>query len=678
MALPTLAELRAAKTTPSTVPTLAELRAARAAAPDAKIEPGWWQKIRPYVGTAAETAGALAGGVLAAPVAPPLGSVAGASLGYAGARQGLNALDTMFGNRAPVDAGSEALGVANDLMTGASMEMGGQVLGPVLGSIASKVKTSGAERKAAKILRDALGPDLAGANLIFRSAGEGATAGQAAADLNSPTFQALVQRALQRDPRFLGALTEAQQTASTNALARLAGASTETGSRAVDDVGRTAINNALIPRLEQEISAANIAGQKLPQLTREAAALREAASDSVTDVGRFTAAGERALEAAKTWRPSTMRGNFGDTWSTSHAPTSIPLPLRKFTYPGELAQRAEAVAQRAADDSLLYGEAARFKEAAAASLEAHGLKPLTPDSILSKIDGILKNPKFAENADVEAAMTNLAAGLKRWTNADGVIDGWALDSIRKNSVNATIAKLYPGASTKSQKKLAAEITRKIKPLIVDAMEEAGGTGYGQYLKDYSSAMNTLAEHRLSGKALQMFQKNPQKFIDLVEGNNPKLVEKMFGPGQYDIAREVSENTLTTMQEVAARALRDIKIDKQASAGQEALRQLLMKDMSKIRLPSYLSVIASSTNKALDMLETRIGRKTMGILTEAMKSGKSAGELLDALPPDQRARIGNLLAEPSLWTKAGKGAATTAVVGSNALSNVPENRNALAQ
>ena len=678
MAVPTLAELRAAQSKSAT-PTLAELRAARAAAPDAPIEPNWWQKIRPYVGTAAETTGALAGGVLGAPVAPPFGSIAGASAGYAAARQGMNALDTMFGNRGPVSFGDEVGGAVSDLATGASMEMGGQVLGPVLGSIASKVKTSGAERKAARILKDALGPDLAAARMILGNADSGVTAGQALVDLESPTFQALVQRALQRDPRWLNNLMKGQSDEVVNALTKIAGGTDETAMRAAAEASHTNVNNALIPQLEQELGAANIAGQKLPKLEAEAARLREAASSKVTDVGRFTAAGERATEASKTWRPSTSEGNFGDTWSTSHAPTNLPLPLRKHTYPAELAKRAEEVSQQAADSSLLFGEAARFKEAAIASLEAHGLKPLKPDAIVSKIEGILKNPKYAENADLEGAMLNLKEGLLKWTNKNGVIDAWALDSIRKNSINAFIAKQYPGASVTAQKKLAAGLTGRIKPLIVDAIEEAGGTGYGDYLRSYSAAMNQIAEQKLTGKALTLYQKNPAKFVELVEGGNPKLVEKTFGPGQYDIAKEVSENTLATMQDAARKALRDIKIDKQASSGQEALRQLLMQDMSMVRLPSYLNVIASSTNKALDMIEKRIGRKTMGILTEALKSGKSANQLLEALPPDQKARIGNLLENPSLWTQGGKAAATTAVVGSNALSNVPqERRNALAQ
>ncbi len=102
-----------------------------------------------------------------------------------------------------------------------------------------------------------------------------------------------------------------------------------------------------------------------------------AAADSVQDVRKFTEAARLATEAAQRVTP---------------VPGMPRAPVR-YTYAGELAQRAEKVAESAAEGSLLFGEAARFSRAAANSLAAHGLKPLESAPIVSSIQRMLQDPK---------------------------------------------------------------------------------------------------------------------------------------------------------------------------------------------------------------------------------------------------------------------------------------------
>ena len=101
-------------------------------------------------------------------------------------------------------------------------------------------------------------------------------------------------------------------------------------------------------------------------------------------------------------------------------------------------------------------------------------------------------------------------------------------------------------------------------------------------------------------------------------------------------------------------------------------------MSKLRVPSYLSAVAATTNKALNILENKISAKTMRMLTEASKTPEGAAALLETLPATERSRVLGLIADPSKWTSGAKAAVTGSVTtGVNALAPDRYNTNAFA-
>lgn len=173
----------------------------------------------------------------------------------------------------------------------------------------------------------------------------------------------------------------------------------------------------------------------------------------------------------------------------------------------------------------------------------------------------------------------------------------------------------------------------------------------------------------------MYKTNPDAFAKLVQGEAPETVEKFLGAGKYDIAKEVSDKTLSVLQDQAAKVVRDAAAKTQATAGQDALKELLLQQISKVRVPSYLSAVASTTNKALQILEDRIGTKTMDILTKASQTPQGATELLEVLPASERVRVLNLLSKPQTWKPGTAAAASVAVT--NALAP-EESQNALAR
>ena len=269
------------------------------------------------------------------------------------------------------------------------------------------------------------------------------------------------------------------------------------------------------------------------------------------------------------------------------------------------------------------------------------------------------------------AVKNVADDVAKWTGSGGVIDAKALDAIRKNSVNAAIQQLRPGMDATSQRNLAASVMNDIKPALINAIEDAGGTGYRQYLADYTKGMQAISQKKLTGEALKLWKTNKDEFVRLVQNESPETVEKILGSGKYNIATELADTTMATLQDQAKKRLTELAVKGQASAGQDALKELLLDNLSKVRLPSYITAVAATTNKALSILENKIGKKTMDILTEGLKTPEGAAKLLETLPGSERVRVLKLLSDPKSWAQKSAGAAAVGVT--NALAPEPENR-----
>ena len=637
--------------------------------PWAKDYPGLYsaaQTTRQMLGPAIEAGGAIAGGLLGS-AATPAGTVMGSAAGYGLGAGLMRQADIALGNVPEMTPMQGLEAGTRDLLMGAIFEAGGQVAAPYLdkalqlgsrglGWLYDTLSGQIGAQKAAKILRDSLGVGVAAARALARTAPTDVTAAQSIAELTSPTTQALLEQAAKRDPRYLLTTAEAQEAARINRLAELAGGESQAAAKTAQKEAKKELRNKLVPQLEIDMAAANTAGVLESQLRAQAERMGTVASQKVEDVRRMTAASER-LPRMGAERGAADRG--------------LPTPGR-YTYEGELGKRAEQVAEAAAEGSLIFGEASRFATAAANSLEAHGLKPLKIEKVIAYIDKLLADPKLAPgNRDLVRLLTMTKNDLIKWTNAGGIIDAWAVDTIRKN-LNAN-ARRIAGADPTAQKELAAKVNQSVSPILVDAIEAAGGTGYRAYLEAYSQGLKAVGEKKLSAKALEMYQNDPKAFVKLVEGNSPKEVEKVFGAGSYDLAKEMSEKAMATLKGVAGEIKRDIKVGEQAAAGRDALRELLDANKSRFRFPSFaFSRTTTTANVTLDALSEKLGKKVMEELTKASKSGQDMARLLDKLPATERSRVLRVLNNPQEWMilpMEGRGAATVNML-------APDNQNNL--
>lgn len=637
----------------SAAPQLPKSLRPRTAAPEegipgARQEPNLWQKARPFIAPMIEALGAGAGGLIGGgaglmgggPVGVAAGGVAGAGLGYGIAKEALELGDVFLGGKAPRQGTAQAVEPVRNILEGATFEAGGRVVGQVAGPLIAKGVGKLADlrqipkNKAADIARNALGPDLPEVlNALKASQGQGVSAAQATANINSPTWQALIDRATKRDPRFLSALEKSQGNVSLNALSHLAGGATAAEVRGTTAAAKEAARTITSPMRESALTRANL-GKEVARLEGLSAELGDQAAAKVQEVRRLMELGDLANASAR----------------LSLIKRDLPVGLTKYTYGGELAEKAfNEWSNKAAQASLDLGQGARFAEQAAGALRSVGIKPLEGEPLVRSLNAVSNNPEFAGNDVLLGSLRNVSDDIAKWTSSGGIIDARALDAIRKNSVNAAIQQLRPGMDATSQRNLAAGVLSRVKPVIDDAIEAAGGAGYRDYLKEHTKLSQKIAEKQLAGEAMKLWKTDKNAFVRLVQNESPEAVEKILGPGKYNIAVELAEDMLGTLQSEATKVIRNANVKSQTEGGQTALKELLLQNISKFRLPSYLNAVASTTNNALNILENKIGQKVMTTLTEALKTPEGAANLLESLPAAERNRVLQLIGDPSKWS-----------------------------
>jgi hypothetical protein len=616
------------------------------------------QFVRPTV----EALGSAGGAALGTP-AGPLGVVGGAGLGYGLAKGGLDTLETALGYRqGPGTAEEAVVGGAKDVLMGASMEAGGRAAVQALGSAAGKIADLRQipKQKAADIAKQALGRDLETVIGTLRNAPPNASVAEITAGIENPTWQALIQRSLERDPQFVRKFNLLGERESRNALAQLAGGTTAAETRATVESAKNALNAMTGPQREAALKRANL-GKSVAQFETEAERLAAQAAGEVENV-RFLKRAEAVAERA----------------AVPKGPVDIA-DIRQYTYPLDLAKKADEWASQAATASLDLGQGARFAQGAADALRSVGIKPLEGEPLIRSLSTVGRNPEFAGNDLISGALKNVTDDIAKWTSSGGVIDARALDAIRKNSVNAAIQQLRPGMDATAQRNLAAGVLSEIKPALIDAIESAGGTGYRQYLADYTKGMQQISERKLVGEAARLWKTDKDAFVKLVQNESPEVVEKFLGKGNYNIATEVADSTLETLRAQAQQRIKQVSVKEQAGEGQAALRELLRQNVSKFRLPSHLSAWVTNTNRSLQLLEDAIGKKTLDTLTQALKTPQGAEDLLSTLSGAERLRVSKLMQNPlgRGVTEAAKIAPSTIMPTINALAPESQNQNALA-
>lgn len=592
-----------------------------------------------------------------------------------------------------LNAAAEDANVTQGATLGATVGAAANVVLPptikALGNLAGKafdmLKGRYGDVVAARILQQASGPDLQRIKQMAANAPADETAAQALAPANNARLSALGAFAERSNPDYFNTVAGRQAQARIDALAQVAGGDTQTASQQAQRAVRNELNAITSPMRETELAAANTAGQVGQRLEPRLAAQQAAAQSALQDRGRFQtmAAQQEALarggvvdlagpQAGSRPTVQGQRNPIQGTPSPSPAgqPTNEPFfnvgatggraPARvtpdSGALPGDIPFRmrgqlpearltdnfAQSLEARAAASEAAGIEATRKSQAALTkyqldSLAAHGLKPLDTDAVSNALSRKISAPGTRMNelqVDVLNNVRQKIAEAKQVNN--GIVDAKDLYEIRKSAVNRSIEKLLSGVSPEVQKQRAAQLLGEVRPLIDEAIEKAGGTGWTKYLNAYSSGAKIAERQKLGAEALGYAKDSPRELVKLARGDKPDVVSKIMG-GEPDITKALGSQ-FPVVKKAADEIARDETITSNASKGYEALATLLNDNYSRFRLPNLLNRHVMLTNRIMSEVEARVNVKTAAALTKAMESGNNFAEAINFLPLQDRSRV----------------------------------------
>lgn len=488
-------------------------------------------KVREGLDLPIQAAGAIGGGLLGS-VGGPVGTVGGAGLGYAAAKEGLDLADYALGLKAPKTLKDEVIEGIKNVGEGAALEFLGAAAIPVLakgakgvGNLLGKVADLGQVplQRAARIAKDVIGDKLGGTQQILRNADPSAPAYQALGKegMNSPATYALLDKLRKQSPDYYTDTLSAQSNANKAYLGSLAkGATQEQGK-----MGR--------------------------QLLRK--------------------------EANKE-----------------------------------------------------YG--ANLKSILA------GARPIETKPVMDKITTLINDARFAGNSDLQKALKDVSSDVIA-KSKNGFISPEAFEAIRKNDINAVIQKILPAsdaATTKSQKALASKVLGELKPVFVEAMENAGAKGYKNNLAEYAAKRGDIDKAQLIGRVVKEYGKeSPNSFIKLIQGESPEVVERILGPGKFSIRDSLDAPVLNKLDDISKQVGAETVLKKQSAEGKDFLRKVLDENTATLTLPNLMHSFASIFNTGAREAGKKLDKKTMAILTEKAKTARDFNALLSTMPATQR-------------------------------------------
>jgi hypothetical protein len=321
-----------------------------------------------------------------------------------------------------------------------------------------------------------------------------------------------------------------------------------TGTEAMQNIAaaRREVAEVTDPMREEALRLSDVGRTQILPAEREAERLRAAAADEVDRARRLLMASDDEM-----MRLAQM-DDLGD-------PLDMAAINRQRGVVGGLEQRGGQAAQR----SLQLGAAARSAEEVAANLRAQGLQPLNIGTVVSDLRRKAADAEFV-NPPRFRVLTEFANNLeRRAASQGGVIDATGLYELRKSMAD-TVADLLGPMDPGALQRRTAQLVGDAKPLIDDAIEAAGGTGWRQYLDTFASGMQRVEQQQFA----RVLEKLPEaRLVQVMAGNDPDFVAKFFGPGRYDVNVELSDSQLPVAQKLAGeiRAQRAV-----AATGQEAL------------------------------------------------------------------------------------------------------------
>jgi len=471
-------------------------------------------------------------------------------------------------------------------------------------------------------------------------------ASRAAADLDLPVLQALLAEAEKKDPRgVVNAFRRREAQDTINELSRIAGGPTAETARAARESAKEQLTSVTGKMREEAFTRAR-AGTAIPSLQNIVTKFREKASERVAEVRRWSELTNRADDWARNWVAQRGIGEAGvrlpgAAEATASFPGQLARSGRQTTMGGpferQVIDEGGVVARKiseAAEKSRQAGDVARRAETALKTLQERGLKPINVSLFTNEIDRLLANPNVSTNPELAKALPRIRDMFTAWARENGVITPEAAYAIRKNGVSGVIRELMPSADAKAQNRMAAQVLQKLNPIMDDAIENAGGKGFKNYLTTFERGMSDIRGMELADQIRTLYKTGEkQKIVDLVAGESPEVIEDLFGSGRFVIGEEMSKD-MPLLRRIADTVGTDLKAVQQAAAGRAALTEAQRKTSARLRFP-FFTRASTAVNEVVAGLEQKIKAETLDVLIRAAQSGRDFNRVLDALPTRER-------------------------------------------
>lgn len=511
---------------------------------------------------------------------------------------------------------------------GGALPLAAEVGRRSFGVMSDFVTNRGGKVKAGEIFRKVTGDDTDEIKRLLSRSPQNVTAGQAVMQGGQgkayPVVQSLHAAAAEHDPTKYARIAASQEATNAATLARLSGGSTSESARAAREGLKANMRATTGAAMGTELEAAGTAGKLLPKIQGRADELAGGATDAVQDVRRFVPAGARAEALAR----------------TNLIERGAPVGAAKYTYlGGDLPRMADEMVTQRAKDSLLLGENARFAQMQADSLAQYGLTPLSSDKVLSKLSAMRNDPRIGSSKLTDRTLADVQEQIQKWST-DGVIDPHALQTIRQTGVNDAIDAMLSGSSDAVKKQKTAVALKLVRPVIDDAIEAAGGTGWKSAQQSWSNKSQVLARRELADKSATTYRNSKPEFAKLVGGETPDVVEGILGSGRYKVS-DIGSAKNKQLQSVLSDVKRDIAIPKQAGEGAAKFNQVVADSVhSFFKVPNLMNQTVAGYNYAVREAEKRIGRKATQAIADGMESPQAMLDVLNTLPRKDQAAVIN--------------------------------------
>jgi hypothetical protein len=610
-------------------------------------------------------------GALVAKAAPALGQAirtGGFSTGRAVQSGASRAADLGIRAAGGAITGGATAALVNpaDAETGALAGAGVAVLAPPI--VKGLAKSAGflvdafsgklAQVGAGKIARDVAGDRIGAIRAALMASPADVTAAQATSGIQKDAWQALGAMTSKTDD--VSALLKRQAADDLASLQRMAEGGNATEARSAYEQSIQRLNQLTADMRAIELQAANQAGQTINQLAPK---LEQRQASMVNALRGGIPVGQ-ALPGQATISPIT---------EAAQQATIAAKGKPGFLTAGDRSQEWQATSDIFADLAKQRRAEAGLIERQIGSLEDYGLRPLDAGGITAAIDAKLAAPGLRASSNMTKVLSAIRDDIINLTEkGGGVIDAHDLYTLRKEGISERIAQIMGQTDPKVSAKVTRSVLQEVRPLIDDAIEAAagpGGPGWKNYLKTYSQGMQAIDQKAMAAEAARLFggsEADKQAYVRLVRGNNIDAVEAIFGPGSYDIFKEMGSK-MPTLEKVASNVERNAAMKESAVAGTEALGKIIGEDSFRLRFPAFFSPKITAANMTLDILEKKLDKKVFSELQKGMLSGKSALEMLDTLPTVEKSKALKALADPTSWAKIG-GATTRAAAMPTAPTN----------